>query len=61
MIQSVTEYEDGKISTHTSKAIKTTGKFQAGFYEAAFNDSGNLSITKINLQEINEPYKLPIG
>lgn len=57
MIQSVTEYEDGKIATHTSKAIKTTNKFESGFYEASFNDNGSLSINKINLQEINEPYE----
>jgi len=59
MISAVIEYEDGRVSTHTSKTKRVGTKFQKGFYEAAYDGNGTLQITTQPLEEMHEPYSSP--
>lgn len=57
MISAVITYDDKRVSVHTSKAKNVSNKFSKGFYEAYFDQNGNLIISEQNLTEIHEPFK----
>jgi len=57
MISAVIEFEDGRVSVHTSRTKNVNTKFNAGWYEAVFDGNGNLSIRTEHLHELHEPYE----
>lgn len=56
MISAVIEFEDGRVSVHTSKTKNVNTEFKAGLYEASYDNNGTLVITTESLDEIHEPY-----
>lgn len=56
MISAVINYEDKRVSIHTSKAKDVSNKFKKGFYEVTTLDN-KLNIVEEPLTEIHDPYK----
>src|SRR5690606_19297356 len=57
MISAVIQYDDNRVSIHTSKTKVVGEKFTKGFYQASYDQNGSLIIKREALKEIHEPFE----